>query len=108
MQGNNIASEIGVRLEGKCVSKIVITVSRGNLSASEISMLSKGLKFLRTANKIDRAKLQRELAKDVIIERYHSCLEERLLDIEIPCKIFNKLTKEEREGLYSLKDDHYH
>ena len=46
--------------------------------------------------------------KDVIIERYHSCLEERLLDIEIPCKIFNKLTKEEREGLYSLKDDHYH
>ena len=43
--------------------------------------------------------------KDVIIETYLSCLEERLLDIEIPPKRFNNLTKEEREALYSLKDD---
>ena len=43
--------------------------------------------------------------KDVIIETYLSCLEERLLDIEIPSKRFNNLTKEEREALYSLKDD---
>ena len=43
--------------------------------------------------------------KDVIIERYLSCLEKRLLDIEIPCLKFNNLTKEEREALYSLKDD---
>ena len=43
--------------------------------------------------------------KDVIIEKYLSCLEERLLDIEIPSKRFNNLTKEEREGLHSLKDD---
>ena len=43
--------------------------------------------------------------KDVIIETYLSCLEERLLDIEIPCIRFNNLTKEEREALYSLKDD---
>ena len=42
--------------------------------------------------------------KDVIIETYLSCLEERLLDIEIPSKRFNNLTKEEREALYSLKD----
>ena len=40
-----------------------------------------------------------------IIETYLSCLEERLLDIEIPSKRFNNLTKEEREALYSLKDD---
>ena len=33
-------------------------------------------------------------------------MEERLLDIEIPSKRFNKLTKEEWEALYSLKDDH--
>ena len=43
--------------------------------------------------------------KDVIIETYLSCLEERLLDIEIPSKRFNNLTKEEQEALYSLKDD---
>ena len=43
--------------------------------------------------------------KDVIIETYLSCLEERLLDVEIPSKRFNNLTKEEREALYSLKDD---
>ena len=43
--------------------------------------------------------------KDVIIETYLSCLEERLLDTEIPSKRFNSLTKEEREALYSLKDD---
>ena len=32
-------------------------------------------------------------------------MEERLLDIEIPSKRFNNLTKEERESLFSLKDD---
>ena len=139
LKGNNIASQIGVRLEGKFVSKNVINLSRRNLSASEISLLSKGLKLVPTANKIDRAKLKTELeeygrkqrlmwhfkndersfaadrfrskssfnprSKDVIIETYLSCLEERLLDIEIPSKRFNNLTKKEREALYSLKDD---
>ena len=117
-KGNNIASQIGVRLEGKFVRENVINLSTRNLSASEISLLSKGLKFVPTANKIDRAKLKTELEeygrklllmwhfrndersfaadrfipkssfnprnKDVIIETYLSCLEERLLDIEIP------------------------
>ena len=32
-------------------------------------------------------------------------MEERLLDMEIPSKRFNNLTKKEREALYSLKDD---
>ena len=41
--------------------------------------------------------------KDVIIETYISCLEERLLDIKIPSKRFNNFTKEEREALYSFK-----
>ena len=41
----------------------------------------------------------------IIIETYLSCLEERLLDIDIPSKRFNNLTKEEMEALYSLKDD---
>ena len=43
--------------------------------------------------------------RDTIIETYMSCLEERLLDIEIPSKRYNNLTKEERDALYSLRDD---
>ena len=53
-KGNNVASQIAVRLEGKFVSKNVINLSRRNLSASVISLLSKGLKFVSTVNKIDR------------------------------------------------------
>ena len=34
-----------------------------------------------------------------------NCVEERLLDIEIPSKRYNNLTKDERDALYSLKDD---
>ena len=43
--------------------------------------------------------------KDAVIETYLSCLEERLLDIEIPSKGFSNLTKDERNAMYSLKDD---
>ena len=41
--------------------KMLINLSRRNLSPSEISLLSKGLKFVPTANKIDCAKLKTEL-----------------------------------------------
>ena len=43
--------------------------------------------------------------KDVMIDTYLSYLVERLLDIRIPSRIFNSLTKEELEALYSFKDD---
>ena len=43
--------------------------------------------------------------KDVIIEIYLICKEERLLDTKISSKRFNNFTKEEQEALYSLKDD---
>ena len=43
--------------------------------------------------------------KDAVIETYLSCLEERLLDIEIPSKRFKNLTKDESNAMYSLKDD---
>ena len=46
LKGNNITSQIGVRFEGKFVSKNVINLSRRNLAASEISLLSKGLQFV--------------------------------------------------------------
>ena len=32
-------------------------------------------------------------------------MKERLLDIEIPSKIFNSLLNEEQEAFFSLKDD---
>ena len=43
--------------------------------------------------------------QDAIIESYLSCLEEKLLDIEISSKRYNNFTKDERNALYSLKDD---
>ena len=43
-------------------------------------------------------------SKDAITETYLLCLEERLLDIEIPSKRYN-LNKEQRDALYSLRDD---
>ena len=119
-QDSNAAFLNKTRLEGKFVSKTAINWSRRNLSQSEISLLSKGLKFVPSANKIDGAKLKRELEeygrklrlmwhfrndertflidefrpkssfnprnKDTIIETYLSCLEERLLGIQIPSK----------------------
>ena len=53
---NNIATYKGERLESKFVSSNVINLSRRNLSEAEISLLSKGLKFVPTADKIVRAK----------------------------------------------------
>ena len=58
LKGNNIASQIRVSLEGKLLSKNIINPSRRDLSTSEISLLSEGLKFEPTANKVDRKKLK--------------------------------------------------
>ena len=92
-----------------------------------------------SANKIDQAKLKRELEeygrklrlmwhfqndertftaekfrpkssfnpsnKDTIIETYLSCLDKRLLDINILFKRYNNLTKNDCDVLYRLKDD---
>ena len=138
-ESENVAMFRGNRLKGKFVSKNVINLSIRNLSSAEISLLSTRLKFAPTANKIDQAKLKREIEehgkkprliwhfrnnerpfsqerfkpkstfnprnKDAVIETYLSCLEERLLDIEIPSKRFNNLTKDERNAMYSQKDD---
>ena len=43
--------------------------------------------------------------RDAVIEIYLSCLEERLLDIEIPSKRFNNLIKDEGNAMHNLKDD---
>ena len=138
-QDSSTASLNKTRLEREFVSKNFINLSKRNLFRSEISLLSKGLKFVPSANEIRRAKLGRELEQygrklclmwhfrsdeqtfstdkfrpkssfnttnnDALIEAYLSCLEERLLDIEILSKRYNNLTKEERDAFYSLRDD---
>ena len=57
----NVAIFRDNRLEGKFVIKNVINHTIRNLSSVEISLLSKGLKFVPTAKKIDEEKLKREL-----------------------------------------------
>ena len=47
------------RLEGKFVSKNVINLSQRQFTKSEISLLSKGPKFVPTPNRIDKAKLNK-------------------------------------------------
>ena len=57
----NEATILNGRLKGKFVSKNVVNLSKWKLSKSEISLLSKGLKFIPTTNAIDKAKLKIEL-----------------------------------------------
>ena len=49
------------RLEGKFVSKNIINLSQRKLTKPEISLLSKGLKFVPTPNRTDKAKLKQVL-----------------------------------------------
>ena len=46
---------------GTFANKNVVNLSKRKLSESEISLLSKGLKFIPTSNTIDKAKLKIEL-----------------------------------------------
>ena len=49
------------RLKGKFVSENVINLSKRDLSENEISLLSKGLNFIPTCNKVDGVRLKLEL-----------------------------------------------
>ena len=49
------------RLKGKFVSENVINLSKRDLSENEISLLSKGLNFIPTCNKVDVVRLKLEL-----------------------------------------------
>ena len=62
VQGNE-AEMCDGRLKGEFVSKNVINLSKRNLSENEISLLSKGLNFIPTCNKVDVARLKIELER---------------------------------------------
>ena len=61
-EGNNGNIQPNVdRIEGKFVSKNVVNLSKRVLSTAEISLLSKGLKFIPTPNSINIAKIKENL-----------------------------------------------
>ena len=58
---DNAGKILDGRLQSNFVSKNVVNLSKRNLTDCEISLLSKGLNFVPTSNKIDKTKLKREL-----------------------------------------------
>ena len=60
VQGNE-AEMCDGQLKGKFVGENVINLSKRDLSENEISLLSKGLNFIPTCNKVDVARLKMEL-----------------------------------------------
>ena len=58
---NNIAEVIDGRLKGKFVSPSVINLSNRISSIAEISLLSKGLKFIPTPTSVNKALIKEEL-----------------------------------------------
>ena len=59
-EGNEVFTSNG-RIKGKFVSKNVVNLSKRKLTKAEISLLSKGLKFVPTSNHINKAELKMEL-----------------------------------------------
>ena len=58
---SNVAEVIDGRLKGKFVSPNVINLSTRILSKAEISLLSKGLKFIPTPKSVNKALIKEEL-----------------------------------------------
>ena len=57
----NYVFTLNERIKRKFVSDNVLNLSKRQLTNTEISLLSKGLKFVPTSNKINKAKLKLEL-----------------------------------------------
>ena len=123
------------RLQGNCLSKNVVNLSRRNLTDSEISLLSKGLNFVPTSSTIDKAKLKTELEAlgRILRLKWHFRNEENEFDLSqfkpksssnphnkdaaieiyvsslveklMKIEIPMDLTSKERQALYHLKND---
>ena len=97
----NAATLLDGRYQGKFVSPNVVNLSSRILNKAEVSLLSKGLQFVPTPKNINLSKIKEEL------EIFGRKL--RLLEILALQKNFNSkysnLTKEERNAIYSLRDD---
>ena len=102
---DNRAKLMDNRLEGKFVSKNVINLSERQLTKSEISLLSKRLKFVPTPNRIDKAKLKQEL--EVFGRKlrlmWHFRNDEKIFDCDAkfrPKSTFNPKNKDVITGTY--------
>ena len=60
-EGRNGVFTLNRRIKDKFISKDVVNLSKRKLTKAEISLLSKGLKFVPTSNHINKAKLKMEL-----------------------------------------------
>ena len=58
---SNVATLLDSRYEGKFVNPNVINLSKRHLSKDEISLLSKGLKFIPTPKHINKALIKEKL-----------------------------------------------
>ena len=59
-KGNDVFT-FNRRIKGKFVSKNVVNLSKHKLTKTEVSLLSKGLKFVPTSNHINKVKRKMEL-----------------------------------------------
>ena len=57
----NSGTLVNERYKGKCVSPNAVNLSRRNLARNEISLLSKGLKFVPTPRGINKALTKEDL-----------------------------------------------
>ena len=90
------------------VSKNVINLSQRQVTKSEISLLSKRLKFMPTPNRIDKAKLKQEL--EVFRRKlrliWHFRNDKRIFDCNkkfTPKSIFNPKDKDVIETYLDMK-----
>ena len=92
------------QLKGKFVGKNVINLSKRDLSENKISLLSKGLNFIPTCNKVDVARLKMELEQFGRMLRLKWHFRDDKRDIPInPFKIkstFNPSNKNTVIGIY--------
>ena len=107
-EGNDVFTLNG-RIKGKFVRKNVVNLFKWKLTKEEISLLSKGLKFICTKNHINLVKLKTELEELSLSQNRRLILEtkmqqlkhfeqfrRKLLNIEIMQNIYNSLAREGR------------
>ena len=122
----NSTTLVNERYKGKFFSPNAVNLSRRNLTSNEISLLSKGLKFVPTPRAFNKAPIKEELEAygrklrlmcnfrnderefnydplDAAIELYLSRLEEEISSLDYKVG-YSNLTKDGRDAVYSLKN----
>ena len=114
----NAATLLDGRYQGKFVSPNVANLSSRILNKAEVSLLSKGLQFVPTPKNINLSKIKEEFeifGRKLRLEWYFRNDERDLITNPFKKKSkfnpknsnskYSNLTKEERNAIYSLRDD---